>query len=104
MTAFDALLTFLMAHANLFLIVAVGAMFAGLAVGRKSRRAARVVALVSLCACAPLFVLYAVATVYRPGILSLALTALWGWNVWSSWHAWRRTRPSGPKPTPTARN
>ena len=104
MSAFDALLSFLMAHANLFFIVAIGAMFAGLAVGRKSRRAARVVALVSLCACAPLFALYAAATVYRPGVMTLALTALWGWNVWSSWHAWRRTRPASPKPVPTARN
>ncbi|HTK59971.1 MAG TPA: hypothetical protein VL283_02090 [Candidatus Baltobacteraceae bacterium] len=104
MNGFEALLAFLTAYANLFFIVAIGAMFAGLAVGRKSRRAAHVVALVSLCACAPIFALYAIATVYRPGVMTLALAALWGWNAWSSWHTWRRTRPARPKSVPTARN
>ena len=96
MSGFDALLTFLTAHANLFFIVAIGAMFAGLAIGRKSLRAARIVAIVSLCASVPLLALYGIASFYRPGILTFALTALWGWNVWSSWSHWRRLRP--PKP------
>jgi hypothetical protein len=96
MSGFEALLAFLTAHANLFFLVAIGTMFAGLAVGRKSRRAARLVAIVSLCACTPLFALYAIATLYRPGVMTLAIAALWGWNVWSSWSHWRRLRPSKP--------
>lgn len=92
----DALLEFLLANSNLFFLVAIGAMFAGLTVGKKSPRAARTVAIVSLCACAPLFVLYAIASTFRPDPLTLALTALWGWNCWSAWHAWRRFRPWKP--------
>lgn len=93
-----ALFDFLLVYGNLFFLVALGAMFAGMTVGRKSARAARVVAIVSLCACAPLFILYAAAAVYRPGILTLALAALWGWNVWSSLKTWRRLRPAKPAP------
>ena len=92
----ENLLAFLMSNANLFFLVAVGAMFAGLALGRRNRRAARAVAIVSLCAAAPLCALYGVATFYRPGILTLALTALWGWNVWSSLSYIRRLRPATP--------
>lgn len=93
MSVFAALTGFLTAYANLFLLVAIGAMVAGLTYGRKSPAAARKVAIVSLCASAPLFVLYVVASVYRPDILTLALTALWGWNCWSAWKTLRRTRP-----------
>jgi hypothetical protein len=100
----DALLTFLMANANLFFLVAIGAMFAGLTVGRKSLRAARIVASVSLCASAPLLVLYGIASAYRPDIMTLALTALWGWNVWSSWSYIRRTRPAKPSKPADRRN
>ena len=100
----DALVTFLMAYSNLFFLVAIGAMFAGLTVGRKSFRAARAVAIVSLCASAPLLVLYAVASFYRPDIMTLALTALWGWNVWSSWSQIRRLRPAKPSKPVDRRN
>jgi len=102
MSGFESLLTFLLAYSNLFFIVAIGAMFAGIAVGRKSLRAARIVAIVSLCASVPLLALYAIASIYRPGVLTLLLAALWGWNVWSSWSQWRRLRPSKPVSPPTS--
>lgn len=96
MHGFEASLTFLSTHANLFVLAAITAMFADMIADKRNRRAARVVALISLCACAPLCVLYAVATALRPDLLSLALTALCGWNAWSAWHTWRRFRPWKP--------
>lgn len=94
----SALTGFLTTYSNLFLLVAIGAMVAGLTYGRKSPAAARKVAIVSLCASVPLFVLYVLASIYRPDILTLALTALWGWNCWSAWKTLRLTRqPKGAK-------
>lgn len=93
MSALAALTNFLVSYSNVFLLVAIGAMVAGLTYAKKSPSAARKVAIVSLCASAPLFVLYALASAYRLDILTLALTALWGWNCWSSWKTIRRTRP-----------
>ena len=96
MSATDELLSFLLAHSNAFFMVAIAAMFAGIFIGRKSLRAARVIAIVSLCASTPLLALYAFAAVMRPDLLTIMLAALWAWNVWSSWHTWRRMRPAKP--------
>jgi len=98
MSAFDQLLSFLYANSNLFFLVALGTMFASLAIGRKSLRAARTVSIVSLCACAPLFVLYATATVLHPDLLTALLSALWAWNCWSAWTYIRRTHPARKAP------
>jgi hypothetical protein len=88
----DALLDFLLRYSTLFFLVAFAAMFAGMAV--KSLRARRLVALVSFCASAPLFVLYVIASAYRPDVLAIALAALWGWNAGSSLRRWRDLRPA----------
>lgn len=104
MNAFDALLSFLAANANLFVLVALAAMIAGLVAGRKSRRAAHTLALVSLLACAPLCALYAIATVLRPDLMMALLTALWAWNTWSSWSTWKRSRSAKPAPPVGRRN
>lgn len=90
----DALLGFLMTNATLFCIVAIGAMVAAYVVRSKgSLRAIRAAAVITLCACAPLFVLYGLAALRWSDPASLIFAALWGFNAWSSWTTWRNTRP-----------
>lgn len=92
----DALLGFLMTYANLFCLIAIGATIASYAVRRNSTgRSKRLVAIVSLCACTPLFVLYGIAAVRWPAeAMNLMLAALWGYSLWASWTLLRSTRPS----------
>lgn len=93
----ESLLTFLAANANLFFLVAIGAMVASYAVRNKgSVRAIRTVALVSLCACAPLFVLYGLVALRWPDGMNFVFAALWGWNSWSAFTTWRNIRPRKP--------
>ncbi len=96
MNGFNAILSFLVANASLFFFVAIAAFFASLVAQKKSRRFARVVALVSLSACAPLFALYVFVSILRPDAFTIMLTALWGWSTWSAWKTWRRLRSSKP--------
>ena len=98
----DALLTFLTANATPLFVVAVGATVAGYLVRNGgSLRAVRAVAIVSLCACLPLTVLYGLAALLGADAMSLVLAALWAWNSWTAWVTWKNTRP--PKP-PVRRN
>ncbi len=96
MYGFNALLSFLVTNSSLFFFVAIAAFFASLVAQKKSLRFARTVALVSLCACAPLFLLYTFVSILRPDAFTIMLTALWGWSSWSAWKTWRRLRPSQP--------
>lgn len=97
MNGSNAILSFLVANVSLFFIVAIAAFFASLVAQKKSRRFARIIALVSLCACAPLFFLYTVVSVLRPDAYTILLTALWGWSAWSAWNAWRRFHDRKPE-------
>lgn len=97
MSAIDAVLRFLMTNANLFFLVAIGAMIASYAVRNKGDlRAIRLVALVSFCACLPLFILYGIVAVRWPDGMNLVFAGLWGWNAWSSYTTWRNIRPRKP--------
>ncbi|MFA5854303.1 MAG: hypothetical protein WC866_04435 [Patescibacteria group bacterium] len=98
MHAFNATLSFLVTNSSLFFFVAIIAFFASLVAQKRSIRFARIVALVSLCACAPLFVLYAIVSILRPDAYTIILTAIWGWSAWSAWKTWRRLRSSKSAP------
>ncbi|WKZ28827.1 MAG: hypothetical protein QY323_04835 [Patescibacteria group bacterium] len=103
MYGLNALLSFLTTHASLFFFVAIAAFFASVVAQKKSPRFARNVALVSLSACAPLFVLYGLVAILRPDAYVIVLTVLWGWSTWSSWKTWRRLRvrkPVASRPRP----
>lgn len=96
MHGLNAFLSFLTTNASLFFFVAIAAFFASVVAQKKGPRFARIVALVSFCACTPLFVLYAIVTVLRPDAYVVVLTALWGWSAWSAWKTWRRLRDLNP--------
>lgn len=93
MYGFNKFLSFLVSNSSLFFFVAIAAFFVSLVTQKKNPRFARTVALVSFCACAPLFVLYAAVSILRPDAFTIMLTALWGWSSWSAWKTWRRLRP-----------
>lgn len=101
----EPLLEFLAANANLFFLVAIGAMIAGYAVrGKGSLRAIRLVAIISFWSCLPLCILYGLVAFSRPDPMNFIFAGLWGYNVWSSWTTWRRTLPIKPPSPPVRRN
>jgi hypothetical protein len=92
MEAIMPILAFFAAWSNLFLIVALVAMFARMyAASKGNLRLLRTASWAMLIASAPLALVYGVVAVLVPGqLMALLMAALWGWNTWSAYQGIRR--------------
>ena len=86
------ILAFFAAWSNLFLIVAIVAMFTSMYAASKGNfKLLRRASWAMLIASAPLALVYGMVAMLVPGqIMALLMAALWGWNTYSAYLSIRR--------------